>query len=583
MSKKSLNAETRSSQKKRPERFEDLEAGGSGSQCRLLADVDAEAGQGRKLGTSRRRGDSCDKRNIGILNGISKRWNEAYVVPILEELTMAMIRRSNSRFVFRSGSLLAILVVSLAGPGRANAQTWNLVPSQSDEFNGPANSPIDTTKWRFDYGNLHVNNELEWYCGPVGDPQNMPPCDSTKPNIFIDGSGHLVFQAYRINNTLVNGSWTSGRMQTNGTMTFQYGRLEASMSLPVGAGLWPAFWALGSNFATVSWPGCGEMDFMENVPASPGGLGPTKIRSTIHGPGYSGGNGLGQDFMFPNGSDVTGFHVYGAIWSPNMVQFYVDSPNNVFFIRTANDVPGGPSQWVFNHPFINITNLAVGGSFPGNPDSTTPSPATMLVDYIHYYQRPPVQTPTLGNPPAITIKAGATTGNGSTLMIGDSVGSGRVYLSCSTTAPKATCTIATGNTLNPSVIDFTSSATASVTVTVATVTNSMAPRFFFGPRAPSRPLIASAAFLLLLFLGFVLRAQRRAWRQVRGTAAVLILVGAAIAGCGGNSVTTTPSPGTNGTPPGSYTVTVFAFTESNNSDGTNANADAHIDIPLTVN
>jgi hypothetical protein len=87
MPKKSLNAETRSSQKKRPERFEDLEAGGSGSQCRLLADVDAGAGQGRKLGTSRRRGDSCDKRNIGILNGISKRWNEAYVVPILEELT----------------------------------------------------------------------------------------------------------------------------------------------------------------------------------------------------------------------------------------------------------------------------------------------------------------------------------------------------------------------------------------------------------------------------------------------------------------------------------------------------------------
>lgn len=494
---------------------------------------------------------------------------------------MAMTRQSNSRFVFRSGSLLAILVVSLAGPGRANAQTWNFVPSQSDEFNGPANSAVDSTKWRFDYGNLHVNNELEWYCGPIGDPQNMPPCDSTKPNIFIDGSGHLVLQAYRINNTLVNGSWTSSRMQTNGTITFLYGRLEASMQLPVGAGLWPAFWALGSNiFAGVPWPACGEMDFMENVPAS-GGLGPTKIRSTIHGPDYSGGNGLGQDFMFPSGNDVTSFHVYGAIWSPNMVQFYVDSPSNVFFIRTANDVPGGPSQWAFNHSFMNITNLAVGGNFPGNPDSTTPSPATMLVDYIHDYQRSPVQAPALGNPPPITIEAGATTGNSSTLMIGDSVGSGRVYLSCSTTAPKATCTIATGNTLNPSVIDFTSSATASATVAVATVTNSMAPRFFFGPRAPSRPLIASAAFLLL-FLGFVLRAQRRACRQVWGIASVLILVGAAVAGCGGNSVTTTP-PGNNGTAPGSYTVSVYAFTESNTGDGTNANADAHVDIPLTVN
>jgi beta-glucanase (GH16 family) len=496
---------------------------------------------------------------------------------------MDLVGWRNSPSLLRNGFLLAIFVMSLAGMGRANAQTWNLVPSQSDEFNGAANSPIDTTKWHFDYGNLNVNHELEWYCGPAGDPQNMPPCDSAKPNIFIDGSGHLVFQAMRINNTLVNGSWTSSRMQTHGTMTFLYGRLEASMQLPVGAGLWPAFWALGSNiFNNVPWPGCGEMDFMENVPASPGGLGPTKIRSTIHGPGYSGGNGLGQNFTFPGGSDVTSFHTYGAIWSPNMVQFYVDSPSNVFFVRTVNDVPGGPGQWVFNHSFINITNLAVGGDFPGNPDSTTPSPATMLVDYIHYYQRSAVQTPTLGNPPPITVKAGATTGNTSTLMIGDTAGSGRVYLSCSTTAPKAACTIATGNALNRTVLDFTSSTTASATVTIATVTNSMTRRFFLGPRAPSPPLIARAAFLFLLSLALAWCAQNSVWRQLCACAVVLILVSAAIVGCGGNSVTTTP-PGNNGTPPGSYTVTIYAFTESNTSDGSNANADAHVDIPLTVN
>jgi beta-glucanase (GH16 family) len=492
-----------------------------------------------------------------------------------------MINWRNSRFVFRSGFLFMIFVLLLVAAGRANAQTWNLVPSQSDEFNGPANSLIDTAKWHFDYGNLNVNHELEWYCGPVGDPQNAPPCDSSKPNIFIDGSGHLVFQALRINNTLVNGSWTSSRMQTHGTMTFLYGRLEASMQLPVGAGLWPAFWALGSNiFNNVPWPSCGEIDFMENVPAS-GGLGPTKIRSTIHGPGYSGGNGLGQDFIFPGSSDVTSFHAYGAIWSPNMVQFYVDNPSNVFFIRTANDVPGGPGQWVFNHSFINITNLAVGGGFPGNPDSTTPSPAIMLVDYIHYYQRAAVQAPTLGNPPPIAIKAGATTGNSSTLMIGDMVGSGHAYLACSTTAPKAACTIATGNTLNSNVVDFTSSTTASATVAVATVTNSMMPRFFFGPKAPSRSL-ASAASLFLLFLALALRAQSHVWRQLCVSAAGLILMGVAIAGCGGNSVTTTP-PSNSGTPPGSYTVTVYAFTESNTGDGSNPSADAHVDIPLTVN
>src|ERR1700730_3727798 len=490
-----------------------------------------------------------------------------------------MTNRINFRFLCRCAFLVVILILLLPAAARSDAQTWNLVSSKSDEFNGPLNSPIDSSKWRFDYGNLNVNNELEWYCGPVGDPQNATPCDPAKANIFIDGARNLAFQAFRINNTLVNGSWTSSRMQTNGAMTYEYGRLEASMKLPVGAGLCPAFWALGSNFASVTWPACGEMDFMENVPAS-GGLGPTKIRSTIHGPGYSGGNGLGQNFSFPSG-DVTNFHAYGAIWSPNMVQFYVDDPSNVFFIRTANDVPGGSSQWVFNHPFINITNLAVGGGFPGDPDSTSASPATMLVDYIRYYQAAAVQAPTMGNPPSITIKAGATTGNSSTLMIGDTMGSGRVYLSCSTTAPRAACAIATGNPLNSNVIDFTSSPTASATVTVATTANAMLPWFFFGPWLPSWQHSTIAVFFLLLFLALTWCTQSRARRQVYGMATVLVLVGVATAGCGGNSTSIPPS--NNGTPPGSYMVTVYAFTQSNPSDVTNAHADASVAIPLTVN
>ena len=493
---------------------------------------------------------------------------------------MAIIQWRNSRWVVPICFFLATVALILAVVGHADAQTWNLVASKSDEFNGSLNSPIDQGKWRFDHGNLNVNNELEWYCGPVGDAQNAAPCDPAKANVYIDGSGHLVFQAFRSNASLTNGSWTSSRMQTNGTMTFQYGRLEASMKLPVGAGLWPAFWALGSNFSQVPWPGCGEMDFMENVPVS-GGLGPTKIRSTIHGPGYSGGNGLGQNFSFANG-DVTSFHTYGAIWSPNMVQFYVDDPSNVFFIRTANNVPGGSSQWVFNHPFINITNLAVGGGFPGNPDVTTPSPAIMLVDYIRYYQAAPVLAPTMGNPPSINVKAGATTENSSTLTIGDTTGSGRVYLSCSTTAPKATCSITTGNALNPNIIDFTSSATASATVTVATTASSTLARFLSRPWLPLWLLSLMAAFLLLLFCALGLHARSRVWRRAFAMAAVLLYVGTAVLGCSGNSATIA-SPGNNGTPPGSYVVTVYAFTETNTSDGTNANADTSVAIPISVN
>jgi hypothetical protein len=260
----------------------------------------------------------------------------------------------------------------------------------------------------------------------------------------------------------------------------------------------------------------------------------------------------------------------------------VDDPGNVFFIRTANDVPGGSGQWVFNHPFINISNLAVGGGFPGNPDSTTPSPATMLVDYIRYYQPSPVQAPTLGNPHSITVKAGATTGNGSTLTIGDTAGSGRVYLSCSTTAPQATCSIATGNSLNSNVIDFTSSTTASATVTVSTTANSFLLPFAFNPRFPVwLPIIAGLllGFLGLVFAALATRTSSRAWHY-RALEAELILAAIVIAGCGGGGSSPPPN---NGTTPGSYTVTVYAFTESNTGDGSNATADASVAIPLMVN
>ena len=81
---------------------------------------------------------------------------------------------------------------------------------------------------------------------------------------------------------------------------------------------------------------------------------------------------------------IRGFHVYGAIWSPNMIQFYVDDPGNVFCVRSAADVPAG-GEWVFNHPFFLVMNLAVGGLWPGSPDATTPNPSRVWVDYVRLY------------------------------------------------------------------------------------------------------------------------------------------------------------------------------------------------------
>jgi beta-glucanase (GH16 family) len=152
------------------------------------------------------------------------------------------------------------------------AQNWGQ-PVWSDDFSGPFGTPIDSTKWTYDTGILNVNKEVEYYCAPS---TSRGGCSTTNPNACLDGNGHLIVQAIRLNPSTVpnSGSWTSARLITKDRESFQYGRAESRMSLPVGPGIWPAFGHWGSNIDALGWPACGEADFMENVPATvPGGLG----------------------------------------------------------------------------------------------------------------------------------------------------------------------------------------------------------------------------------------------------------------------------------------------------------------------
>lgn len=456
------------------------------------------------------------------------------------------------------------------------AQNWGQ-PVWSDEFSGALGTAIDSTKWTYDTGIWKVNNEVEYYCAPS---TTTGGCNTTNPNAYIDGNGHLVIQAIRQNpsTTPSSGSWTSARLITKGLESFEYGRAESKMSLPVGPGIWPAFWALGTNIDTVGWPACGEADYMENVPGGvPGGLGPAVIASTLHANSPSAAYGLGGKYTFASG-DVTGMHAYGTIWSPGMVQFYVDDPTKVFFVGTASDMKNG-QVWAFDHPFFLLLNLAIGGdgSWPGPTDATTPSPALMTVDYVRIYKAAAVQAPTFGSPPAITVKAGASSGNTSSFGVGDAAGSGRVYLTCTTNAPAATCQVSTADALNRSTVDFTSATSGTVTVSVTTTANTMLPP---GPwrrefRDWGRLLAAVCAGVLVVALLGLLRRMR--W-VLAGATAFLLLV-AMVLGCSGGSTTPAPTPPGSGTMPGSYTITVNAYTVS----GSGASADASVTIPLTVN
>ena len=258
-------------------------------------------------------------------------------------------------------------------------------PAWSDEFNGSSGHPPDPARWvqesNAQDGSGSRNDPRGAACGDAAN------CVATQPSAFLNGAGQLVLRASRNR----DGSWTTARLSTAGIKDFQYGRIEARMKLPVGAGLWPAFWLMGSNFSKVGWPTAGSIDIMENVGAQNGqhGLGPSVIRSTLHGPGVDGQNGIWRDYTLPNGGRVDdgGFHVYGIIWSPKAMQFYVDTPSNVYFVKQASDLPKG-TEWVFDKPFYLVLSLGVGGDWPGSVDNTTPNPADMVIDYVRVYTLP---------------------------------------------------------------------------------------------------------------------------------------------------------------------------------------------------
>ena len=244
---------------------------------------------------------------------------------------------------------------------------WTLV--WSDEFNGPDGSRPDPAKWKFDVGgNGWGNDELEYY---TRRPENS----------FVRG-GNLVIQVQKESFTgpdQVTRDYTSARMTTKGLFAQAYGRFEARIKIPRGQGLWPAFWLLGNDIGKVGWPADGEIDIMENI-----GREPFSIHGSMHGPGYSGDDGLTSEYKLPGGGRFfDDFHVFAIEWDPKAVRFFVDQ--ELYATFTPSRLPSG-TKWVFDHPFFIILNVAVGGDWPGPPDSTTVFPQVMLVDYVRVYK-----------------------------------------------------------------------------------------------------------------------------------------------------------------------------------------------------
>ncbi len=236
----------------------------------------------------------------------------------------------------------------------------------SDEFNGDS---LNTSFWNYEVGGNNPNSELEFYT-------------SRPTNIKVD-TGNLIITANKetYSSGGVTENYTSGRINTSHKFNFKYGKIEARMKLPYGQGIWPAFWMLGQNIDQVSWPNCGEMDIMEMV----GGAGDNTVHTTLHwGPVDASGNhpSYGLAYALSSGKFADAYHIFTLEWTPQTVTSYVDG-NKYYTISIS---PAGLAA--FQNNFFIIFNLAVGGSWPGNPDATTVFPQHLFVDYVRVYADP---------------------------------------------------------------------------------------------------------------------------------------------------------------------------------------------------
>jgi beta-glucanase (GH16 family) len=286
------------------------------------------------------------------------------------------------RAVFLSGLFFA---AAMSGFAATPTLIW------SDDFNQTDGTGPDPAKWSYDLGGGGWGNEeLETYTNSrtnsyvVSDPG------------ALDGKA-LVIAAVKDS----SGNYTSARLKTETAFSTTYGHFEARLKTTSGQGLWPAFWMLGTDITTVSWPQCGEIDIMETINAA------TTLYGTLHGPGYSGANGIGSQVPLSGGENYShAYHVYAVDWAPNQIQWSVDG--TVYQTVAPSGGPAGTlnippgDEWVFNNsPFFILLNLAVGGDFPGSPSSATVFPGLYVIDYVRVYGLPPT-APTAGAANAMT-------------------------------------------------------------------------------------------------------------------------------------------------------------------------------------
>ena len=246
---------------------------------------------------------------------------------------------------------------------RVYKQLWQ------EEFNGPAGSLPDPSIWTSEDGDGSKaaagggwgNRERQYYIPTLAKI-------TTEGAVQIDAitAGANAYTCYYKGPC----EWISAKYITKNKLGFKYGRMEARIKGPVGAGTWGAFWMLGADIDQRSWPWCGEIDVTELV-----GKNPNLNYGYLHGLLSGGFGGRGTTVDMPNGF-ANEYHTYAIDWLPDQIDWYVDG---VLF----GSQPKVDRDWVFDHEFYLIMNLAMGGNL-GGPIESGLNKASMSFDWIRF-------------------------------------------------------------------------------------------------------------------------------------------------------------------------------------------------------
>ena len=274
-------------------------------------------------------------------------------------------------------ALMAVLMVSALAGCKDKEEKENVVVPDiegyellwHDEF---SEDKLDMTIWDYDpHEPGWTNEELQEYT-------------TSEKNVFTR-DGKLVLKAIKTEDANGKPYYTSGKVKTQNKKDFMYGKIVASAKVPKGYGLWPAIWMMPTDEQHYGqWPKCGEIDIMEVL-----GNDPTTAYGTLHyGEPHADQQAI---YKLEEGSFADDFHEFSVEWDPGEFRYYIDGElyltiNDWFTAVQGEDDKPYPAP--FDQTFFVQLNLAVGGTWPGNPTPTTNfDKAEFQIDYVRVYQR----------------------------------------------------------------------------------------------------------------------------------------------------------------------------------------------------